>query len=121
MYRNKVLVRSNNDEIRYDNGDGCGDDRITPCNDPLKEPNVEKILEHLRPIVETLSPTFIEHEKTIAPQIRRRQWFTFTAIIIILVAVSAFAWNEIIDGSAAVVIFSAVIGYLLGNKANPQR
>ena len=77
-------------------------------------PNLKETIEALKPLIETLAPHILEHQKINAPIIKRQQIINFLIMFGVLVSITGLAYFKIIDGSAATGLIGAIIGYVFG-------
>jgi Na+/H+ antiporter NhaA len=82
--------------------------------DEVTTKDVEKLAKALKPLVDTLAPTFLKIKELEAPVIRRQQWMNFTIMVLLAVAIAGLTYQGKIDGSAATGLLGSIIGYVFG-------
>lgn len=98
------------DHNHANNGDGDKD------SSPVGNETVPEMIDALAPILDHLSHQVLEYHRIKAPEIKRRQYNSFVVVFSITVAASALGHYGVIDGSAAMVIFGAVLYYIFRNN-----
>ncbi len=78
------------------------------------EQSLTEISEALKPLIDSLAPCLLEHQKINAPIIKRQQIINFIIMFGILVSITMLSFLNIIGGSAVTGLIGAIIGYIFG-------
>ena len=76
--------------------------------------DLERLAKVLKPLADTLAPTFLKIKELEAPIIKRQQWMNFCVMIALAILIGSLTFFGKIDGSAATGLLGSIIGYVFG-------